>query len=39
MFFYLEVPNEITAVPKLIETLAVQGVVFAFDAINTQKND
>lgn len=31
--------NEITAVPKLIETLAVQGVVFAFDAINTQKND
>ena len=31
--------NEITAVPKLIEALAVQGVVFAFDAINTQKND
>jgi hypothetical protein len=29
--------NEITAVPKLIETLAVKGVVFAFDAINTQK--
>ena len=31
--------NEITAVPKLIETLALQGVVVAFDAINTQKND
>ncbi|HHP7232618.1 MAG TPA: hypothetical protein ACFCUY_17400 [Xenococcaceae cyanobacterium] len=31
--------NEITAVPKLIETLAVEGVVFAFDAINTPKND
>ena len=31
--------NEITAIPKLIETLAVEGVVFAFDAINTQKND
>ena len=29
--------NEITAIPKLIETLAVEGVVFAFDAINTQK--
>ena len=31
--------NEITAVPKLIETLAVKGVVFTFDAINTQKAD
>jgi hypothetical protein len=30
--------NEITAIPKLIEALAVEGVVFAFDAINTQKN-
>ncbi len=30
--------NEITAVPKLIETLAVKGVVFAVDAMNTQKN-
>lgn len=29
--------NEITALPKLIETLALEGVVFAFDAINTQK--
>ena len=27
--------NEITAIPKLIETLAAEGVVFAFDAINT----
>lgn len=27
--------NEITAIPKSIEALAVQGVVFAFDAINT----
>lgn len=36
-----EVPdksNEIRAVPKLIEALALDGVVFAFDAMNTQKN-
>lgn len=31
--------NEITAIPKLIEALAVEGVVLAFEAINTQKND
>lgn len=30
--------NEITAIPALIEQMAVQGVVFAFDAISTQKN-
>ncbi|MBF2020096.1 MAG: hypothetical protein IGR93_08340 [Hydrococcus sp. C42_A2020_068] len=30
--------NEITARPELIKNLAVSGVVFAFDAINTQKN-
>ncbi len=30
--------NEITAVPKLIEALALEGVVVAFDAMNTQKN-
>jgi hypothetical protein len=29
--------NEIKALPELIETLALNGVVFAFDAINTQK--
>ena len=29
--------NEIKALPELIEKLALQGVVFAFDAINTQK--
>lgn len=29
--------NEIKALPELIKLLAVQGVVFAFDAINTQK--
>ena len=29
--------NEIKAIPKLIEKLALKGVVFAFDAINTQK--
>ena len=29
--------NEIKALPILIEKLALQGVVFAFDAINTQK--
>lgn len=37
----IEVPrksNEIKAFPKVIETLACDGVVFAFDAINTQKN-
>lgn len=30
--------NEIKAVPKLIEALALDGVVVAFDAMNTQKN-
>ena len=30
--------NEIKALPEFIEHLAVQGVVFAFDAISTQKN-
>jgi hypothetical protein len=29
--------NEIKAIPELIEKLALNGVVFAFDAINTQK--
>lgn len=29
--------NEITAMPELIKLLALKGVVFAFDAINTQK--
>jgi hypothetical protein len=29
--------NEITALPELIKDLALQGVVFAFDAMNTQK--
>lgn len=29
--------NEIKALPKLIQKLALKGVVFAFDAINTQK--
>ncbi len=29
--------NEITALPELIKELAVKGVVFAFDALNTQK--
>lgn len=29
--------NEIKAVPKLIEALALEGVVVAFDAMNTQK--
>ena len=29
--------NEIKALPELIESLALKGVVFAFDAINTQK--
>ena len=31
--------NEITALPDFIQALALEGVVFAFDAINTQKND
>ena len=30
--------NEIKALPEFIEHLAVKGVVFAFDAISTQKN-
>ena len=30
--------NEIKAVPKLIQALALDGVVVAFDAMNTQKN-
>lgn len=29
--------NEIKAIPELIQKLALKGVVFAFDAINTQK--
>jgi hypothetical protein len=29
--------DEITALPELIENLAVEGVVFAFDSMNTQK--
>jgi len=29
--------NEIKAIPELIQNLALKGVVFAFDAINTQK--
>lgn len=29
--------NEIKALPVLIELLALKGVVFAFDAINTKK--
>lgn len=29
--------NEIKALPQMIEQLALKGVVFAFDAINTQK--
>lgn len=29
--------NEITAMPELIKLLALNGAVFAFDAINTQK--
>ena len=29
--------NEITALPEMIQQLALKGVVFAFDAINTQK--
>lgn len=30
--------NEITALPPVLKELAQQGVVFAFDALNTQKN-
>ncbi len=30
--------NEITALPVFIKQMALQGVVFAFDAISTQKN-
>jgi hypothetical protein len=30
--------NEITALPAFIKQMALQGVVFAFDAIRTQKN-
>jgi hypothetical protein len=30
--------NEITALPEFIKQLALNGVVFAFDAISTQKN-
>jgi hypothetical protein len=30
--------NEIKALPEFIQHLAVKGVVFAFDAISTQKN-
>jgi hypothetical protein len=29
--------NDLIALPQLIEKLALKGVVFAFDAINTQK--
>ena len=29
--------NEITAIPEFIKALAVKGVVFAFDSMNTQK--
>jgi predicted transposase YbfD/YdcC len=29
--------NEITALPEFIKTLGLKGVVFAFDAISTQK--
>ncbi len=29
--------NEITALPELIKLLALKGVIFAFDAINTKK--
>jgi hypothetical protein len=30
--------NEITALPPVLKELAHRGVVFAFDALNTQKN-
>lgn len=29
--------NEITAIPTFLEQMALKGVVFAFDAISTQK--
>ncbi len=29
--------NEITALPEFIQRMALKGVVFAFDAISTQK--
>jgi predicted transposase YbfD/YdcC len=29
--------NEITALPPMIQQIAVKGIIFAFDAINTQK--
>ena len=29
--------NEITAIPEFIKVLAVKGLVFAFDSMNTQK--
>ena len=29
--------NEITALPEFIKLMALEGVVFAFDAISTQK--
>ncbi len=32
-----EYSNEITAIPEFIKVLAVKGVVFAFDSMNTQK--
>ena len=31
--------NEITALPAFIKQMALKGMVFAFDAISTQKND
>ena len=30
--------NEITALPAIIKQMALKGVVFAFDAVSTQKN-
>ena len=30
--------NEITALPPVLKALAYRGVVFAFGALNTQKN-
>ena len=29
--------NEITAIPEFIKALALKGIVFAFDSMNTQK--
>ena len=34
---FFGVNNEITALPELIKDLALKGVVFAFDSMNTQK--